>query len=327
MSINILPITHSVLDAGAVAEVLGQHWEFTKTPHAELLTRGMNDVYLIRADGVQYACRAWRAGWRSEDDIAYEMGLLKHLDEAGLLVAEPVEGKEGIFYVPVEAPEGRRYLGLFRWADGSPYGDNPDVPTAKRFGAMFGVMHKLARNFAPKVRRQVDYIGHLREDSLALLKLAAHRPEDVDYYPKAVAAITAALAELPRDAETFGPGHGDIHLYNAFVTEDGTIRFLDFDNCGEDHYAQELMSFSWANDYVGIDNAVTQAFLEGYNSERPLTDQQSASIPLLYAAKQLRFLCGFSAHVNCVGHTPLLNPNLDWFAERVRKSVTDAGLM
>ncbi len=322
-----LLITHSVMDARAVAAVLWQHWDLPSAPYAELLTRGMNDVYLVRAGGTQYAARAWRANRNSEDDVAYELGMLEHLDAAGLSVANPVASKGGVRFVPLEAPEGQRFLALFRWADGTPFGDNPDTRTARRIGVLFAKIHKAAADFAPSKRRYVDHPGALLRELPAVLKMAAHRPEDLDYYPRAAAAIADALAGLDKQIAPFGPGHGDFHLYNAFVSDDGAVRFLDFDLCGEDHYAQELMSFTWANDYVGVDKSINDAFLEGYNAERPLSTEESNLLPLFYAAKELGFLCGFATNVNYVGHSPFLDPDLDWFAQQVRRHVTEAGLL
>ena len=103
---------------------------------------------------------------------------------------------------------------------------------------------------------------------------------------------------------------------------------LDFDNCGHDFFLAEINSFFWANHYVGgIAEAINEAFLKGYTAERPLSQAEQANMPLFYAAKEMSFLCGFAANVNYVGHTPLLNPDLDWFAESTRRNIRNAGLI
>ena len=50
-------------------------------------------------------------------------------------------------------------------------------------------------------------------------------------------------------------------------------------------------------------------------------------MPLFYVAKELRFLCGFASNVNSVGHSSLLNPNLDWFLEKTKLHIKEAGLV
>ena len=322
-----MPIIHSVIDAGAIGEEIATHFDLPGSVHCELLTRGMNDVYLVRSGDQKYASRVWRHGFRDEADVAYELAFLDHLKRADLPVVPALRTKGGAFHVPVEAPEGARYVALFEWAEGGPYGANPDAGGARRVGGIIAQIHLAGADFKPAAPRFVDRSGAFARELPELLRMVAHRPEDCDYYPRAVAAVEEALAPVDAAAAAFGPGHGDFHLYNAFVAEDGHTVILDFDNCGEDHYVQELMSFAWANHYVGVGQDITQAFIDGYSAVRPLGSAEVALLPTFLAAKELRFLCGFAANVNAVGHTPLLNPNLDWFAENVRKHVANAGLM
>ncbi len=322
-----LPITHSVLDAKALGERIKDHYGLAEPFRCELLTRGMNDVYLVRAAGKKFAARAWRANWRSEANVTYELSFLLHLKDAGVEVVIPVHAPDGSLHFALEAPEGQRFVALFQWADGVPYGEDPDVETARRLGGMIAAVHNAGASFAPAAPRRVANIEVLKRELPLVLAMVAHRPEDTDYYPKAVDAVTQALAAIDHAVAPFGPGHGDFHLYNAFRSDGGHLVLLDFDNCGEDHFAQELMSFAWANHYVGVNEDVTRAFIEGYGAERPMSDPEVALLPVFFAAKELRFLCGFASNVNCVGHTPLLNPDLDWFAENVRRHMSEAGLM
>ena len=327
MSAIKMPIIHSVLDAAAVGDKIAAHFELPGPVHCELLTRGMNDVYLLRSGGRRYASRIWRHGFRDEAKVAYELAFLDHLKRACLPVVAALRTRDGGFHVPVRAPEGGRYLALFEWAEGAPYGADPDAGGARSIGAIIAQIHLAGADFKPAEPRFVDRSGAFASELPDLLRMVAHRPEDIDYYPQAVAAIEEALAPVDAAGAAFGPGHGDFHLYNAFVAESGETVILDFDNCGEDHYVQELMSFAWANHYVGVGKDITQAFIDGYNAVRPLSGAEVDLLPAFLAAKELRFLCGFAANVNAVGHTPLLNPNLDWFAKNVRKHVANAGLM
>lgn len=322
-----IPIAHSVLDAKALGKRIKEHYGLAEPFHCELLTRGMNDVYIVRSAGRKFAARAWRANWRSEANVTYELSFLLHLRNAGIDVVIPERAADGSLHFSLEAPEGQRFVGLFQWADGVPYGEDPDVETARRLGAMIGTVHKAGASFSPSEPRFVGSIEVFERELPNLLAMVAHRPKDADYYPRAVDAVTRALAAIDHTTAPFGPGHGDFHLYNAFRSDGGHLVLLDFDNCGEDHYAQELMSFSWANHYVGVSADVTRAFIEGYDAERPMGEAEVALLPVFFAAKELRFLFGFASNVNFVGHTPLLNPNLDWFAENVRRHMSEAKLM
>jgi Ser/Thr protein kinase RdoA (MazF antagonist) len=322
-----IPIIHSVLDAGAVGETIAAYFDLPGPVHCELLTRGMNDVYLVRSGGDRFASRVWRHAFRDEAMVAYELAFLSHLRRAGLPVVSARRTTEGAFHLPVQAPEGERYLALFDWAEGEPYGAHADADGARRIGGIIGQIHLAGADFKPAAPRTVGRSRAFARELPHLLRMVAHRPEDMDYYPRAIAAVEEALAPVDEARAAFGPSHGDFHLYNAFVAPGGSTVILDFDNCGEDHYVQELMSFAWANHYVGVGEDITEAFLDGYGAVRPLSNAEADLIPTFFAAKELRFLCGFAANVNAVGHSTLLNPDLDWFAENVRKHVTNAALM
>ncbi|NQV80676.1 MAG: phosphotransferase [Alphaproteobacteria bacterium] len=327
MAPKVLPIAHSILDSPALRDLIAGAYDLAQPVHCELLTRGMNDVYLVRGGETTYASRVWRSGFRSEADVAYETAFLNFLDDAGIPVPAALPTRDGALYVPLRAPEGARYLSLFGWAAGAPFADNPDPDTAHRLGALFGQMHVMAKKFAPKEVRQVDSSGQLRRGLPDLQRMVAHRAGDSAWYARAVDAIANALKRLPEADAPKGPSHGDFHSFNAFI-DNGEIVLLDFDNCGVDHWAADISSFTWANDYIGgVDNAINEAFVAGYESTRPMSAAERALMPLFYAAKELRFLIGFAGNVNAVGHTTLLNPDLDWFAERTRRHIGALGIL
>ena len=323
-----LPIIHSIIDAYALSEFISKAWDLPAPIHCELLTRGMNDVYLVRdGKGTRWACRVWRSGFRSQNDVHYETAFLGFLDSKGLPVAVALTARDGALFQPLMAIEGQRYCAIFRWASGEPYGDNPDSKRAHILGEAFGQMHKLVNEFYPPVSRFVDAPGKMRAELGALQKMNRHRPQDLEWYSQAVEVIAAALEKISPKVIPMGATHGDFHLFNAFFDEE-SFTLLDFDNCGSDYFISELNSFIWANHYVGgIDESINESFLDGYCSQRKMTEEELSLMPIFYAAKEMRFLCGFASNVNAVGHTTLLNPNLDWFAERTRKNIRDAGLV
>ncbi len=327
MAAKVLPIAHSILDSPALRDLIADAYDLPQPVHCELLTRGMNDVYLVRGGETTYASRVWRAGFRSEADVAYETAFLNFLHAAGSPVPEALPTRTGALYVPLRAPEGQRHLALFRWVAGTPFADNPDPAIAHRLGALFGRLHLAAKGFAPKPVRHIDSAGQLRRGLSELQRMVAHREGDSAWYARAVEAMANALKRLPEKDAPMGPSHGDFHCHNAFI-DNGDITLLDFDNCGVDHWVAEIVSFTWANDYIGgFDPAVNESFVAGYESERPMGAAERALLSLFYAAKELRFLIGFANNVNAVGHTPLLNPDLDWFAERTRRHIGALGIL
>lgn len=322
-----VPIIHSILDADALGAEIQGHFGLPDPIRCELLTRGMNDVYLVRADGRRYAARAWRANWRSESDVVHELEYLTYLDGAGIAVPAPVAGAGGSRYFTVGAPEGPRHVALFEWIDGGAYGAAPEPRLAPRVGALLGEMHRLAPGFRPSAPRLIDYAAGIRDGFAPLAEIVAHRPDDLAYYAEVRDALTAALVGLETKDVPGGATQGDFHAFNAFVDGNDHITMMDFDNCGEGYFAQELMSFVWSARKSELGEAVVEGFLEGYDSVRPLNTFERGLFPLLLAVKEFRYLCGFAANVNAVGHVAFRWPGFDWFAQSVRAHVAAAKVL
>ena len=321
-----LPTTHSILDATAVTAEVARHFDLGGV-HGELLTRGMNDVYLIEAGGEKLAARVWRANWRSDADVAYELDYIEHLAGHDLPVVTSLAAEDGSRFFTVMAPEGPRQVALFRWAQGRAVGEAPTPMACRRIGSLLGRIHKAGASFEPEHRRLIDRALQIRMDFPVLAKRMAQRPEDLNLYRLLAQSIPQALDAVDINVARFGPIHGDIHVFNAFVDADGHVSILDFDTCGEAHYLQDLASFTWSNEYGGRDRRLTDAFLDGYETERPIPAAEAALLPLFVAAKEFRYLCGYATNVNIVGHGPLRYPDLDWFARSIRRHAWEAGLL
>ena len=322
-----LPTTHSILDAVAVTAEVARHFDLGPSVHGELLTRSMNDVYLIEAGGQKLAARVWRANWRSNSDVTYELVFLEHLADQDLPVVTSLAAEDGSRFFTVMAPEGPRQVALFHWVPGRAVGEAPTAIACRRIGSLMGRLHKAGATYEPTERRLIDRALQIRMDFPVLAKRMAQRPEDLNLYRLLAQSIPQALDAVDTNVARFGPIHGDIHVFNAFVDADGHVSILDFDTCGEAHYLQDIASFAWSNEYGGRDRRLTDAFLDGYETERPIPAAEAALLPLFVAAKEFRYLCGYATNVNIVGHGPLRNPDLDWFARSIRRHAREAGLL
>lgn len=323
-----LPIVHSILDAPALGRVIQQHWNLADPFHCELLTRGMNDVYLVRSGKERFAARAWRTSGFGEGNVDYELEFLTFLDHEGVPVAPPIRARDGSLSTVVQAPEGPRPVAVFRWVNGGPLHDYPNpVPYARRLGEMFARFHMASHRFRPQPTRYADYAGKIRRGWKNVRRLCAHRPDDLKFYENAIDLVSSNLAKLDRTVLPWGHTHGDIHAHNALIDEHGFMVIMDFDSGGEDFFGQDLVSLVWAGRKNGFPLPAIQAFLDGYDSLRSRTAEERAREPLFMAGKELRYFCGFAGAVNAIGHKPFRYPGLDWFAASVRKHVAAAGLL
>lgn len=326
MSEPYFKTVHSVLDAAAVASEVDRRFALDGPAYCELLHRGMNDVYLVRTPRDRFALRAWRTGWRSMEDVAYELDFLCFLRDRGLPIAPPVPATDETLYFTIQAPEGPRAMALFQWAQGEKFGAAPSPEKAFEMGEIFGRMHQAALDFRPKLARPTNTVAEMQGHLPHLLRLVADRPRDVDYYAFVMERLSAALEAVDPAIASRGPNHGDFHFNNAHVADDGRITILDFDNSGEDFFLQDVMCYVWANGYAGFDEIYADRFVGGYEAARPMSAAEKAIMPLFLLAKEFRLLAGAAANVNAVGRLGLRFRDMDWFARSIRRHMADAGL-
>ena len=187
-SVNSEPMTkpfkivHSVLDSEALARVCAEQYGFAEQPDCEFLHRGMNDVYRLRAGTHQYALRAWRANWRSMDDVAYELEFLEFLKGRGLPVAPGIPTMSGASYFVVQAPEGPRALAAFEWVPGVKCAERIDADLAGRLGEILAEIHLAGMDFVPSTTRRTNPASLISDNLPDLGRLVADHPEDVAFY-------------------------------------------------------------------------------------------------------------------------------------------------
>lgn len=240
-----VPITHSILRAEALAAVIAEDYDLGGPVYAELLSRGVNDVYLVRVGGTQYVARALRSGFRSLDQVRYEMALIRFHAAHGLDAATPVANRQGVDFITVTAPEGDRFLSVFNWAEGSPVARHGGTDDARRLGARVAQMHETAIGFRPPVGVDVNTPGFLARNRSALMDMVDADSPAGKLYADLIVKVSTKLATLD---VPYGACHGDIHTHNIFLAPSGRLTFLDWDNCGDDFFAKELMHFVWRND-------------------------------------------------------------------------------
>jgi Ser/Thr protein kinase RdoA (MazF antagonist) len=144
-------------------EALGQWGE--DVARVERLTGGVaNDVWSVRVDG---RLAVGRLGARSDADLAWETGLLQHLDRAGLTVP-----------VPIPTTDGRHFAGglvVMTYLEGGPPQTQADW---RRVAATLRELHRLTRGWPqrPGWRSSTDL---LHADTGTRIDLNAMPPESV----------------------------------------------------------------------------------------------------------------------------------------------------
>ena len=325
---DIVPASHAILHAVPLGEQIQEHFGLGNPFNCELLHRGMNDFYMVREGGKQYAARVWRPMSRPDSDVDYEIEFLLHLHDGGIPIPTPRRGLDGSNFMPIEAQDGNRATALFAWAYGKPYSANPTIEISRKMGEIFGRLHKRSMSYKPKQERVIDRSRNIKKAAPLLAELVAHRPEDQALYARLGDEVLKRYDEVRRRTDLpMGTVQGDFHIHNAFVTDDGHITIMDFDACGRDYFVQELMSYKWSIEKNNLDPRLWDVFLEGYETERPLSDAEREMIPLFLLWKEFQYLNGFAISVNAIGHAQFFFPGFDWFGKSIRKHMADAKLL
>lgn len=104
-----LSVIHSILSGEALIENVLHHYPIGTPITCRLYKRGLNDTYWVETDRERYILRVYRRGWRTKQEINFELELLNFLHEQNMPVAYAIASNNGDFITTLAAPEGRRY--------------------------------------------------------------------------------------------------------------------------------------------------------------------------------------------------------------------------
>ncbi len=247
----------------------------------EFLRRGFNDHYLVNAGADRFILRVYFNGKyyiEGEGDFRFELELLEFLHANGVSVSHAVRRRDGELLGQVSTAGDARTYALFTFAEGEE-GARLDPDDSFLLGTCIADLHLTADRHRPAHRRYHLDSRYLIEQPLALMKefLALHKRVDAQDFWEPIERVRAALAALPKTPGAYGIIHGDLHNRNFRVQlEPGRpdYTFYDFDHGGYGWRAYDLAACLMCQP-----QEAQSALLEGYQSRRPLSQAEVASLP------------------------------------------------
>lgn len=219
----------------------------------------------------------------SEADAAFLAPLLTHLHSAG---------------VPVAAPLASRHAhALNRLADKPAQlaprmaGTHPAAASMAQCRAMGRALADLHLALQGYPLRRENAHGQSWWDAVAARWLPQLTQADRELLQATLAqhaAITARYPELPR-----GLIHGDLFRDNTLFSGDTVTAILDFSETSHDFWLLDIaitvndFCRHWPDD--APDAGRQQAFLQGYESRRPLGTAEQTALPVFLAVAAMRF--------------------------------------
>jgi Ser/Thr protein kinase RdoA (MazF antagonist) len=252
---------------------------------------GVTESYLVESDRGRHFLRLYRAGWRTDAEVAYELDALAHLAGKGVPAAAPAVRRDGAGFGAVQAPEGRRLVALFAAAPGRVAWDEPGF--SERFGAGLAALHAAGDGFRSRHARPPLDLGHPLDRPLERLEpLLAGPPDDRATLHRLAARLRRGVERLAALGLDWGLCHGDAFGGNCLLDGEvatGTLTHFDFDDCGPGWRAYDLASYRWILAWRFPEAAATRwdECLRGYRAGRPFGEADAAAVPLLVAAREL----------------------------------------
>jgi len=237
-------------------------------------------VYGFARDGEEYVLRVSPSGEINLDSMRAILVWMNFLAERGASVSRPVVSRRGNLVECVEQGQDRYTIVAFEKARGVLAEDLPADQWSDRLyhnlGRAVGRMHALAKEYVPadeSLRRpEWDRAGNCFNPSERLdasQAVAAEKKEEVWRY----------VHTLPKDRDSYGLVHTDLHGGNFFVDAgSGIITVFDFDDCAYGWYVMDIAMnlFDAVVLYAGFDEAkfatrFLKSYLRGYLAENRLS--------------------------------------------------------
>ncbi|RYJ45693.1 phosphotransferase [Flavobacterium beibuense] len=283
------PVTRSILSAKELGEFITSQYNLEQSTQCSLFRTGMNHTYMLSGNSDKHVLRSYCHNWRSKQEIEEEITLLLSLKENKLNISYPIPDKTGSYIQKINAPEGIRYAVVFSFAEGGKV-RFIDEDTCHYIGTIMGKFHLAAEN---KTVNRIHY------NSQTLVDLP---------YQYANAFFSNELPEMEylkalgeEIKETFNKVHlkeGIVHLDmwydNMAITDKKEVTVFDFDFFGNGPLILDVAYFCKHLFIIeadkGIYNKKAKAFINGYQSINPLSQQELDIIPYAAAAVFIFYL-------------------------------------
>lgn len=295
------------LETGVLLEVAKRalvEWDLC-VAQIELISVSENRVYRVDTDaGKAYALRIHRPGYHSLAELYAEQQWTAALNQAGIGVPVPKTTRDGRGYatVPLPGSAETRHIGLVEWIDGVTLASILEQESDERalglhfdqLGRFAARIHNQAVNWQipPDFQRHAFDADGLMGDApfwgpfwdLPELKDAERR-----HILKARSTIHQALSDYGKEPETYSLIHADLHPYNLLVNGE-KVSVIDFDDAGFGWHQYELaVALFHYQDKPHFD-AVRDALIAGYRSERYLDDAAIELLPMFLLIRALVLL-------------------------------------
>ena len=290
-----------------LAEEAIKHWD-VEVKSINLHLQSENTVFKVEGlDGNTYALRVHRKGYHDLEELNSEHLWTSSLSNAGLLVPEAVVTRSGEAYKTVSFLNSSeyRYVGLVKWIEGTILNDlildleEKDVSDVyESLGKVVAKFHKATIAWEkPKdfKRHSFDTDGLLGSKPFWGRFWEAQNATTREREKLSLIRnnITESLSKLPKDINSFGMIHADLHSQNVLI-QGKSLSVIDFDDSGFGWYGFDLAVAIWDRlDFTATGchfDIAYKSLIRGYLEERPNTKDIIETIPTFLLMRTLMII-------------------------------------
>ena len=290
-----------------LAEEAIKHWD-VEVKSINLHLQSENTVFKVEGlDGNTYALRIHRKGYHDLEELNSEHVWTSSLSNAGLLVPEAVVTRSGEAYTSVSFLNSSeyRYVGLVKWIEGTILNDlildleEKDVSDVyESLGKVVAKFHKATIAWEkPKdfKRHSFDADGFLGSKPFWGRFWEAQNATTREREKLSLIRnnITESLSKLPKDINSFGMIHADLHSQNVLI-QGKSLSVIDFDDSGFGWYGFDLAVAIWDRlDFTATGchfDIAYKSLIRGYLEERPNAKDIIETIPTFLLMRTLMII-------------------------------------
>lgn len=286
------------------AQNLLHEWGLSPATRVRLLTVSENATF--RADDPEGSApvviRVHRPGYHSRAEIESELAWITALRaEKVVATPRPLDCASGGHLTGFETLQGWRDVVAFEFMNGAEPSPEDDLAAGFReLGAINARLHCHASRW----RRPDPFT----RKTWTFDTIVGRNPHWGDWRQgmgltdEGRAVLERTADELERRLEAYGAGpdrfgliHADLRLANLLV-DGGRIGVIDFDDCGFGWFGFDFAAaVSFIETYPQIP-ALMDAWIDGYRSAAPLTEEAAAMLPVFVMLRRLQLTAWIASH-------------------------------
>lgn len=298
-------MSYTLADLEILARSALKHWGLSDAD-LDLVKHRENAVYSVTSgSGARFALRVHRIDYHTDAELRSELQWMQALDEYGVNTPPIVSAQDGSLIVKVSTeaiPQGCQ-CDLLEWIDGAALGaiegneeaDPEDlVANFRLVGKLMAKLHNHAEEWLLPdgfTRHAWDIDGIVGKDPFwgRYWELEALTHAQVDLVQAAAEIVRHKLDEFGQSSDRYGLIHADFLPENLLVDGE-TMRLIDFDDAGFGWHLFDVATSVFF--FVGEEpfDAILEALVEGYRTERKLSDEHLEMLPTFLMARGLTYL-------------------------------------